>query len=43
MRDCHTLTDGEVIAIDGRTVRGSYDKSRDQQVIQGIRMNIVDI
>lgn len=33
MRDCHTLTDGEVVAIDGKTVRGSYDKSRDQQAI----------
>ncbi|MDV2351558.1 ISAs1 family transposase, partial [Vibrio cholerae] len=23
MKDCHTLTDGEVIAIDGKTLRGS--------------------
>ena len=33
MRDCHELTDGEVVAIDGKTVRGSYDKSRDRAAI----------
>ena len=33
MKECHKLTDGEVIAIDGKTVRGSYDKSRGQSAI----------
>ena len=28
MKACHEVTDGEVIAIDGKTVRGSYDKSK---------------
>ncbi len=28
MKDCCELTKGEVIAIDGKTVRGSYDDSR---------------
>ncbi|WP_081324574.1 ISAs1 family transposase, partial [Vibrio cyclitrophicus] len=28
MKDCTELTKGEVIAIDGKTVRGSYDDSR---------------
>ena len=28
MQACHEVTEGEVIAIDGKTVRGSYDKSR---------------
>lgn len=27
MKDCCELTEGEVIAIDGKTVRGSYDDS----------------
>ncbi len=27
MRECRKLIDGEVIAIDGKTVRGSYDSS----------------
>ncbi len=31
MKDCHTLTDGEVIAIDGKTLRGSYDRSKGNQ------------
>ncbi len=26
MQSCHKLTDGDVIAIDGKTLRGSYDK-----------------
>lgn len=33
MKECHKLTDGEVIAIDGKTVRGSYDKFRGQSAI----------
>jgi len=33
MKACHELTDGEVIAIDGKTVKGSYNKSKDQQAI----------
>lgn len=28
MKDCCEQTKGEVIAIDGKTVRGSYDDSR---------------
>jgi len=27
MKDCHTATKSDVIAIDGKTVRGSYNKS----------------
>jgi deoxyxylulose-5-phosphate synthase len=30
---CHALTKGSVIAIDGKTVRGSYDKSNKRSVI----------
>ncbi|MEZ9631454.1 ISAs1 family transposase [Vibrio breoganii] len=33
MRDCHELTEGEVIAIDGKTVRGSYSKSKERSAI----------
>ncbi|CQB50510.1 ISAs1 family transposase [Vibrio cholerae] len=33
MKDCHTLTDGEVIAIDGKTLRGSYDRSKGKRTI----------
>ena len=33
MKDCCELTDGEVVAIDGKTVRGSYDKARDKKAI----------
>ncbi|TQQ16331.1 ISAs1-like element IS1358 family transposase [Vibrio cholerae] len=33
MKDCHTLTDGEVIAIDGKTLRGSYDRSKGKETI----------
>lgn len=28
MQSCHILTNSEVIAIDGKTLRGSYDKCR---------------
>lgn len=28
MQSCHTLTVGEVIAIDGKTARGTYNKSK---------------
>lgn len=28
MESCHSLTEGEVIAIDGKTARGSYNKSK---------------
>lgn len=28
MLDCHAVTDGKVIAVDGKTVRRSYDKSK---------------
>ena len=33
MNACVELTDGEVIAIDGKTVRGSYDKASDKKAI----------
>lgn len=33
MKDCHTLTDGEVIAIDGKTLRGSYDRSKGKRTL----------
>ena len=33
MKDCCQLLDGEVIAIDGKTVRGSYDKGKDKKAI----------
>lgn len=35
MKACYELTEGEVVAIDGKTVRGSYDKSR---VLKAIHM-----
>lgn len=28
MQVCHEITDGEIIAIDGKTIRGSYDKGK---------------
>ncbi len=28
MKDCHTLTEGSVVAIDGKSLRGTYDKSK---------------
>lgn len=28
MRDGHSITDGDIIAIDGKTIRGSYDKNK---------------
>lgn len=28
MKDCHTLTKGSVVAIDGKSLRGTYDKSK---------------
>lgn len=31
IKDCHTLTDGEVIAIDDKTLRGSYDRSKGKE------------
>lgn len=33
MKDCSELTKGEVVAIDGKTVRGSYDDSRELDAI----------
>lgn len=36
MRDCHSSEDGSVIAIDGKTLRGSYDKSRRRGAIHVI-------
>ncbi|CAH7487643.1 hypothetical protein VCHA38O209_80186 [Vibrio chagasii] len=28
MKDCHEVTEGEVIAIDGKTLRGTYNKDK---------------
>lgn len=36
MRDCHSSEDSSVIAIDGKTLRGSYDKSRRRGAIHVI-------
>ncbi|OOE96562.1 ISAs1 family transposase [Salinivibrio sp. IB643] len=33
MKSCHELTDGEVVAIDGKTLRGSYNRAADQAAI----------
>jgi predicted transposase YbfD/YdcC len=33
MNDCHSSTKIDVIAIDGKTVRGSYDKSKKRGAI----------
>jgi len=34
MKSIQKITSGEVVAIDGKTLRGSYDKSSDQSAIQ---------
>ncbi len=34
MKSIQKITEGEVVAIDGKTLRGSYDKSSDQGAIQ---------
>ena len=36
MRDCHSSDDKDVIAIDGKTLRHSYDKSRRRGAIHVI-------
>lgn len=36
MQSCHTLTEGSIIAIDGKTLRSSYDKSRRRGAIHMI-------
>lgn len=33
MKACHKITQGEIIAIDGKTARGSYDKSKKKGAI----------
>lgn len=33
MKDCHEITKDEVIAIDGKIVRGSYNKPEERSVI----------
>ncbi len=33
MQACHQTTNGEIIAIDGKTARGSYDKGKDKGAI----------
>lgn len=36
MRDCHSSDDGDIIAIDGKTLRRSYDRSRRRDAIHVI-------
>ena len=36
MKACHKISNGEIIAIDGKTVRSSYDKSKDKGAIHMI-------
>lgn len=38
MKDCHVLTDGEVIAIDGKTLRGSYNRSKGKGTIHMVNV-----
>jgi hypothetical protein len=33
MKDCVELPDGEVVAIDGKAISGSYDRARDKDAI----------
>ena len=33
MKACHKVSNGEIIAIDGKTVKGSYDKGKDKGAI----------
>ena len=33
MKNCHTLTAGSVVAIDGKSLRATYDKSKRDSVI----------
>lgn len=33
MKECHEVTKGDVIAIDGKTIKGSYDKSKRKGLI----------
>ena len=33
MKACHQATNGEVVAIDGKTARGSYDKGKNKEAI----------
>ncbi|WPC73040.1 ISAs1 family transposase [Vibrio porteresiae] len=38
MKDCHELTKGEVVAVDGKTVRGSYNKAKGNQAIHMVNV-----
>ncbi|EKF3424981.1 TPA: ISAs1 family transposase [Escherichia coli] len=40
MRDCHSSDDKDVIAIDGKTLRHSYDKSRRRGAIHVIKIRL---
>ena len=40
MRDCHSSDDKDVIAIDGKTLRHSYDKSRRKGAIYVIKISL---
>lgn len=40
MRDCHSSDDKDVIAIDGKTLRNSYDKSRHKGAIYVIKIRL---
>ena len=40
MRDCHSSDDKDVITIDGKTLRHSYDKSRHKGAIYVIKTRL---
>ncbi len=40
MRDCHSSDDKDVMAIDGKTLRHSYDKSRRKGTIYVIKIRL---
>ncbi|CAG9297706.1 ISAs1 family transposase ISPpr12 [Celerinatantimonas diazotrophica] len=38
MKGCHELTKGEVVAVDGKTMRGSYNKAKGHQTIHMVNV-----
>lgn len=40
MRDCHSSDDKDVMVIDGKTLRHSYDKSRHKGAIHVIKIRL---
>lgn len=43
MKSIQKITEGEVVAIDGKTLRGSYDKSSDQSAIQMVSQRVAGV